>query len=146
MSLEDYLAVQYQSDETISDLFGSDRTPGEWYFPSYSLDIGPNLPDPEAPYLIWNELDDFVHQAVRETSNSRNRTFTFYVYDKAGDFSRIDAILIRMREISKTMAPFVTEEGVRCSDSLWLGISRPIQREGYDEVARFGTVRFTVSD
>lgn len=147
--MEDYLAQQISECEPITSQFvddqGDPRPFESWFFESSSLGIGPNLPVPQRPYIVWNEGDDFVHQVVRNTSNARDRTFRIYVYDYKGDFSRINSILEALRDLVKQMAPFTTEDGVRCSDSLWVGISGRFLDDGYDSSTRFGTARFTVS-
>lgn len=151
--MEEHLAQAIQTDEVIANFFhiGDDpnaalRPPDEWFFGASSLGLGPNVPVPARPYIVWNEFTDVVHQAVRETSNARDRIFQIYVYDYKGDFTRINAIVKELRRLVKGMAPFTTEAGVRCSESLWGGMSGNITDDGYDSCARFGRATFTVSE
>ena len=143
--MEDHLAQAIQNDPDIQAFFG-ERLADEWFFASSSLGLGENEPVPPRPYIVWNELTDVVHQAVRETSNARNRNFQIFVYDYKGDFTRINQILKELRRLVKGMAPFTTDDGVRCSESLWGSMSGNITDDGYDSCVRFGTAVFTVSD
>lgn len=151
--MEDHLATAIQTDEPIAAFFkvddiadGDPRPPEEWFFASSSLGLGENVPVPTRPYIVWKELPDVVHQAVRETSHARDRNFQLFVYDHKGDFTRINAIMKELRRLVKGIAPFTTEDGTRCSESLWGGVSDSITDDGYDSCVRFGMATFTVSD
>jgi hypothetical protein len=146
--MDAYLEEQIITDEDIEAHFieeDEERTSEDWYYSSTSLGIGPNKAVPKRPYIVVNELPDFVHRVVEETSNARNRNFQIFVYDAVGDFTRIDAILADLRKRVKAMAPFTTEENVRCSQSTWLGVSGRIMSDGYDSCCKFASVQFTVS-
>lgn len=148
--MDAYLEAQILGDTDIANFFrtpaGALRAGEDWYYSSTSLGIGPNKAVPRRPYIVVNELADFVHHEVKETSNSRTRNFQIFVYDEVGDFTRINSIMKALRTRIKAMNGFVTGDGVRCSGSQWNGISARIQNDGYDSIARFASVQFTVSE
>lgn len=125
--------------------FLEDRDPSTWLFQKSSLGEGDNPDIPPRPYIVWNESDSIPQAAVKETSNAQWRQFNFYVYDDAGDYGRVNEILRHLRRIVKELAPFTADDGSRCSQSDWVGISGQIEDGGYHLITRFGTARFMVS-
>lgn len=149
MTIEAYIEENIFQHESIMAFFKNDddsqRPIEEWLFASSALGIGDNLPVPPRPYIVTNELTDLVHVAVKETSDSRNRNFQWFVYDHKGDFTRINEILHALRPLVKEIAPFRASDGTWCSDSHWSGISGQSTDDGYDSCVKFATVRFTVN-
>ncbi len=114
-------------------------------FQSSALGVG-NVPaHPDHPFVVWNELDDLEFLEVRETSDSRNRTFTWSVYAPFGDFTVIDEILYGIKRRIKLLRDFKTADGIVCMESLWLGTSGQILSDGYSSSTKFGTTRHTVN-
>lgn len=149
MTLEAYVEEQISEAAAVMAHFKnpdeSQRPIEEIWYASSSLGLGENPPVPPRPYMVWNELTDLVHQEVRETSDARNRNFQWFVYDHKGDFTRINEILADLRSLVKGMGDFTTEDGIRCSESHWSGISGQATDDGYDSAVKFATVRFTVN-
>lgn len=150
MAAEDFLATAISQNALVVADFrnpdNSDRPFADWYYEVTSLGIGPNLPVPQRPYIVWNEGPDFVHQEVRETSNARDRNIALYIYDFKGDFTRINRILANLRTVVKGIAPFVADDGTRCSEALWRGISAKFADDGYDSCTRYASIQLTVSE
>lgn len=148
--MEEHLTKQIVEDEAVAGFFLDDddevRPEADWWYGATSLGLGENKPVPRRPYMVWNEAEELIHQEVKETSNAKTRRFHIYIYDHKGDFTRINAIIKKLEARIKAMAPFVTEAGVRCSQSNWEGASRNIADDGYDSCCRFVTATFTVSD
>lgn len=149
MTLEGHLEVAITGDSEIAELFvddeGNPRDPETWFFSSESLGKGDNPAQPERPYIVWNELSDQEHPEVRETSDARTRFFSWYVYDRMGDYTLIERILYRIKKRIKALDHFTTADGVVCSESRWLGTSGRIPSDGYDSSTKFGTSSHTVS-
>jgi len=149
MTIEDHFSVAITADTGVQSHFRTpqavDRPVDEWWYANSSLALGPDNPVPERPYIVWGELSDDVHREVEETSDASTRTFRFFVYDRKGDFTRINEILKEIKGVVKRLDFFTTEDGVRCSGVAWLGLSEQFPDDGYDSCARYGTVRFTVS-
>lgn len=145
MTLEAYFDTVITGDTDIAAFFAP-RDPADWFYSASSLGLGENQPVPPRPYIVWNELSDFVHQAVKETSDARSRNFQFFVYDFKGDYTRIEAILKVLRRRIKAMAPFTTTDGVHCADAVWTLTSGQIPNDGYDSCTKFIGVTFTVSE
>jgi hypothetical protein len=143
-TLEGYFDTAITSDPDMLEFFPA-RDVEDWFYSASAMGLGENKPVPKRPYIVWNELPDQVHRTVEETSDARNRNFSFYVYDEQGDYTRIEAILNALRNVVKSMAPFTTTDGVRCSASTWQGVSGQIPNDGYDSCTKFASVSFTVS-
>lgn len=145
MTVEEHLETAITTAEAIVPHFTAERPVAEWYFASSSLGLGPNLPIPDRPYIVVNELTDRVHQEVKETSHARDRNFQIFVYDHKGDFTRINKILEDLRDVVKGLAPFEAPDGTWCSASEWGGISGQATDDAYDSVVRFGNLKLTVN-
>ena len=149
MTLEGHLATAITEDSEIAGLFlddaGDPRDPETWFFAASSLGLGEHPARPDCPYVVWNELADLEHPEARETSDSRTRTFSWYVYDKPGDFTLIDLILYKIKRRIKLLDHFTTAGGVVCMKSEWLGTSGQIPSDGYASSTKFGTSSHTVS-
>lgn len=144
--MQDYMIQTILSDTELLELPPyADRDPATWFFAAHSLGVGPVPADPIKPWVAWNELPATVNRVVRRTSNSKIRSFQFFVYDEAADFTIINMTLAVLERIVKEMAPFTSPDGVRCSDSEWFGISGNLPADAYDGIVRFGTARFVVS-
>lgn len=146
--MESYLSEQLT--DAVEDDF-TDRDVSEWWFEASSLGLGDADAVPKRPYIVWNEGEDFEFAEVKETSNARRRRFRIYVYDEPGDFTRINRIMRNMKARVKTMAPFVIaahddEPEIRCSESVWGGMSGQIPQDGAGSCCKFGTALFTVSE
>jgi hypothetical protein len=142
--MEAFMVQKIVTDEELLALFDP-RLAADFFYASSSLGQGPVPADPPKPFMTWTELPSQPFREVRETSNAQIRSFQFFVYDEAGDFTVINQTLEVVRRIVKQMAPFTTPEGHRCSDSEWFGISGNLPADAYDGVCRFGTARFVVS-
>lgn len=138
--MEGHLVQTILADPAIAEIVG-DR-----FYASGSLGEGPNPAQPQKPWMAWTELPSAPYREVQKTSNSQLRLFQIFVYDDKGDYERINRILSICRRIVKSMYPFETEDGVRCSGSEWGGFSGNIVDDGYDASVRFGIARFTVSE
>lgn len=138
-TVEETFVAALSADEAWYEIVG-DRI----YAPT-SLGDGPNPASPQTPWCAWNEMPSTIRQEVSETSNARRRVFVLYVYDEKGDFTNINDALSAARRVLKTMAPFNTEDGSRCSQVTWAGFSGCINDPDYDLAVRFGTVYFDVS-
>lgn len=144
MTVEAYMEQHITTFPSVVAHF-SGRDVKDWWYESSSLGLGPNEPVPERPFIVVNELPDFVHRTVEETSHARDRNFQIFVYDERGTFTRINAIMESLREAVKAMAPFTTDGGIRCSQAVWAGISGQIPNDGYDSGTKFASVQLTVS-
>ncbi len=149
MTLEAHLEEEIVGDAVIAGVFldatGDPRPPEEWYFAASSLGLGDNLPVPDRPYIVWNELADNEHAEVRETSDSRTRFLQWYVYDHPGDYTRIDQILLLLKRRIKAIGDFTTPDGFVCMQSEWNGTSGQIPSDGYDSCTKFGSSQHTVN-
>lgn len=115
------------------------------FFAASSLGVGPNPEQPAFPWMAWIELSSWSYEQVRETSNAKRRSFTVSVYDEMGDFTKINTLLRGIERVVKTLAPFTTTDGTRCSDCRVSGFSGDITDPEYDASVRFLTVHFDVS-
>lgn len=145
MTLEAHFTQVIKADAALLDMQPDDRDPDDWWYQMSSVGLGEDQPVPDRWYMVWNEGSEYVHQAVRETSNAKDRTIRFYVYDHKGDFTRINKVLEHLERIVKTMGAFTTDDGYRVSESLWLGASQLFNDDGWNSCCRYGTARFTVS-
>lgn len=146
-----YIETALTTDAEIAAIFdqtrsGAERDVEDWYYASSSLGLGENPAVPDYPYMVWNEGNDVPFREVEKATNATRRNFRFYVYDHKGDFTRINSALRLVRNRIKLMAPFVTEEGIKCHESKWLGLSGNLVDDGYDACLRYGFGEFTVSD
>lgn len=142
--MEDFLIPAIEQDVELLAFLGG-REPATWMFQTSAVGEGENPDIPDRPHIVWKEGTAIPQAAVAKTSNAQWRQILFYVYDDAGDYGRINAIMRHLRRIVKGIAPFTTEDGTRCSASEWMGISGQIQDQGYHLITRFGTARFMVS-
>lgn len=142
--MEAFLVTAIAEDVALKT-FLDERDPATWLFQKSSLGEGTNPEVPPRPYIVWNEATSIPQAAVKETSNAQWRVFNFYIYDDSGDYGRINEIGRHLRRIVKALAPFTTDEGHRCSQSDWTGISGQIEDQGYHLITRFGTAQFMVS-
>lgn len=149
MTVEDHLATAITEDVDIAAEFKDDaddpRPVEDWFYSSESIGVGENPAIPRRPYIVWNELSDTEHEEVRDTSDCRTRTFSWYVYDTVGDYTRIDRILRLIKRRVKVLGHFTTADGVVCMESRWLGTSGRIPSDGYDSSTKFGSSSHTVS-
>lgn len=110
-----------------------------------AVGLGPNAPYPPKPFIVLTELPSTVIPEVQETSNGRLRYFQLWAYDDLGDYTAIDKILARFREVAKAFAPLKTAEGDVCMESKVTEISGDLQDEPYQACAKYAIARLSCS-
>ena len=153
--MDEYMVNKFVTDDELKAFFFKNATPDDlrppeqWFFNTFSLGEGPVPANPGVsfgfPWMAYKDLGGVPYQTVEKASNAQQRNFQYFVYDEGGDFTVINAVLRVARRIVKEMAPFTTDDGHRCSDSKWTGISAQLPADAYSGVCRFGTARFVVS-
>lgn len=105
-----------------------------------SLGVDDVPPDPMKPFIVWRELPSTYYQEVSDTSRATRHTYSVYIYDFRGSYSRINDIGAAIREHLKTLEGFRTPEGVLCTRAAWLGMSQTFGDEQYEANVRYATV------
>lgn len=111
-----------------------------------SLGIGEHPAEPDKPFAVVNELEPFIHRVVEDVSNCMDRNIFLWAYGPEGDYTAVDAVLYRFRDIVKGMRDFVTAEGVRVSESRFVGFSGNLTDSQYHSSCKWASARFTASE
>jgi hypothetical protein len=119
-------------------LVGSDVA--DRVYQASSLGVQDVPPDPMKPFIVWRELPSTLYQEVAETSNSTRHTYSIYIYDFRGSYSRINELGGFIRDHIKTLEGTRTPEGVLCTRAAWLGMSQTFGDEQYEANVRYATV------
>ena len=138
----EHLIATLEADE---ELMGFAHPSSQRIFASSSLGIGDHPAEPKKLFLVWNELEPFIHREVEDVSNARDRNIFLWAYDEEGDYTKVDLALFRFRAIVKGMRDFVTADGVRVFESRFTGFSGNLTDSQYHSSCKWASARFTAS-
>lgn len=89
-------------------------------YPSGSLGTNGIPAEPECPYIQYGFDAHVPYPAVREGGGPKRHLARVWVYDKRGDYLRIDEIQGLVRQTIEGLTAQVSPSGVRCTDAMFL--------------------------